>query len=192
QWFYLGVPLIEQIPSGINFVVGTYVIVELAEVGNEGVMYGLLTTVSNLPGTFGTMIMNILDGQLSYTADNIPDDTPEIRNGVAYSYLISYAFIITGCFWVLLLPPQKEQVAELKKNGGRQPHVAASIFYTLFVIMCVSITSNLMTMFESTKCAILAGGDGCPDDMPKGYLAGIFVPSGIVGLAILYKVFIAK
>ncbi|EQC27910.1 hypothetical protein SDRG_14331 [Saprolegnia diclina VS20] len=46
QWFYLGVPVLENIPTGINFVVGTYVIVELAEVGNEGVMYGLLTTHS--------------------------------------------------------------------------------------------------------------------------------------------------
>ncbi|RHY23619.1 hypothetical protein DYB25_007659, partial [Aphanomyces astaci] len=48
QWFYLGIPLTEQFPLGIQFVVSTYVIVELAGDGNEGLMYGLLTTVANL------------------------------------------------------------------------------------------------------------------------------------------------
>ncbi|KDO20390.1 hypothetical protein SPRG_13772 [Saprolegnia parasitica CBS 223.65] len=193
QWFYLGVPLIETVPSGINFVVGTYVIVELAEVGNEGVMYGLLTTVSNLPGTFGTILTNMINGQLNYGKDLIHDDAPETRNQVAYSYIISYSFVVVGCLWVFLLPPQRAAVAELKKNGGSYPKVAALIFVGLFMVLVTSITGSMMSMFETTNCFILAGGDDdCPEGTPQTYLAIIFVPGAIAALGAAYKLFLAK
>ncbi|KDO17581.1 hypothetical protein SPRG_17034 [Saprolegnia parasitica CBS 223.65] len=193
QWFYLGVPLMETIPVGINFIVGTYVIVELAEVGNEGVMYGLLTTISNLPSTFGTIITNVVDSQLNYSKKLIFDDAPETRTAVAYSYIISYSCMVLGCLWVFLLPPQRAAVAELKKNGGSHPKVAALIFVTLFVVLVTSITGSLMSMFPSTSCFLLAGGKvPCPEGTPHTYLAIIFVPGAIVALFAAYKLFIAK
>ncbi|EQC32772.1 hypothetical protein SDRG_09744, partial [Saprolegnia diclina VS20] len=193
QWFYLGVPLIETVPSGINFVVGTYVIVELAEVGNEGVMYGLLTTVSNLPGTFGTILTNMIDGQLNYGKKLIKADAPETRTQVAYSYVISYTFVVVGCLWVFLLPPQRAAVAELKKNGGSYPKVAALIFVGLFIILVTSITGSLMSMFKSTSCFRIAGGrEPCPEGTPQTYLAIIFVPGVIAALFAAYKLFVAK
>ncbi|KDO25797.1 hypothetical protein SPRG_08740 [Saprolegnia parasitica CBS 223.65] len=182
QWFYLGVPLLEQIPLGINFVVGTYVIVELAEPGSEGVMYGLLTTISNLPGTFGTLVSNVICAQLAFSKALIKEDAPVTRDAVAYSYYIQYASIAIGCFAVVLLPSQKAAVAELKKNGGSQPRIAAFIFFTLFTTLCVAVTGSLSSMYESTNCLLLAGGEGC-EVAPSGtYLLGIFVP---VGLALL-------
>ncbi|KDO18123.1 hypothetical protein SPRG_16500 [Saprolegnia parasitica CBS 223.65] len=173
QWFYLGVPIMENIPIGINFVIGTYVIVELAEAGSEGVMYGLLTTVTNLPSTFGAMITNIIDGQFKYNVALIKQDADETRVQVAYTYLISYLFCIVGCSLVCLLPPQKAAVAELKKHGGRHPVVATS-------------------MFESTRCLPLAGGRGCPEGTSHTYLLGIFVPSAVALVAILYTAFVHK
>ncbi|KDO20381.1 hypothetical protein SPRG_21336 [Saprolegnia parasitica CBS 223.65] len=184
QWFYLGVPVLENIPTGINFVVGTYVIVELAESGNEGVMYGLLTTISNLPSTFGSMITNIIDGSLDYNKKLIKADAPETRDQVAYSYFVAYGSVLLGCFCVFLLPNQKAAVAELKKNGGSQPKVAAAIFFILFAVLCTSITGNLSSMFESTRCMRLAGGAGCKEAPPSAYLAGIFVPVGLAALLI--------
>ncbi|OQR89465.1 folate-Biopterin Transporter (FBT) family [Achlya hypogyna] len=190
QWFYLGVPVLEQIPIGINFVVGTYVIVELAEPGNEGVMYGLLTTVSNLPGTFGTLVMNVIDAQFDYNKALIKTDTPAVRHSVAYSYLVAYGSVIIGCFWVFLLPSQKAAVAELKKHGGSYPKVATFIFFALFTILCTSVTGNLSSMFESTRCLKLAGGNGCKVE-PTSYLAGIFVPVGLA-LLLIAKVALTK
>ncbi|EQC27915.1 hypothetical protein SDRG_14336 [Saprolegnia diclina VS20] len=190
QWFYLGVPLIEVVPSGINFVVGTYVIVELAEVGNEGVMYGLLTTVANMPGTFGTLLTNIIDSQLNYSVKLIQKDAPETRTAVAYSYIISYACAVLGCLWVFLLPPQRAAVAELKKNGGSHPKVAALIFFGLFMVLLTSITGSLMSMFKSTSCFRIAGGrEPCPEDAPQTYIAIILVPGAIVACATLYKLY---
>ncbi|KAF0686849.1 Aste57867_21377 [Aphanomyces stellatus] len=161
QWFYLGVPLAENIPSGIQFVVGMFVIVELAEVGNEGLVYGLLTTISNLPGTFGIMITNVYCAHFKVGRLDIKADTPDVRSDVATTYAISYGTTIIACLWVFLLPPQKEAVAHLKKHGGDYPITGALVIGTIWVIFCLSFTSTMLSMFESTQCLLLAGGRGC-------------------------------
>ncbi|ETN00095.1 hypothetical protein PPTG_24310 [Phytophthora nicotianae INRA-310] len=56
QWFWLGTPILEELPQAMNFLVSTFVVVELAELGNEAAVYGLLTTVSNLSSPFASCI----------------------------------------------------------------------------------------------------------------------------------------
>ncbi|RHY95903.1 hypothetical protein DYB31_016513 [Aphanomyces astaci] len=161
QWFYLGIPLTEQFPLGIQFVVSTYVIVELAGDGNEGLMYGLLTTVANLPSVFGSMITNVYSTQLKVTKADIETDTAEVRNDAAYSFLVVYATTIIACCWTVILPPQKAAVKEMLQHGGKYPIIGALIIVVTFGILCISVTSIMMTMFESTSCYLLAGGSGC-------------------------------
>ncbi|OQR84437.1 folate-Biopterin Transporter (FBT) family [Achlya hypogyna] len=187
QWFFLGVPLTTQLPAGINFVVGTYVIVELAEVGNEGIMYGLLTTITNLPGVFGPMLTNVINSQFAVGKDLIELDSPETRDQVAYTYMIRYASTIIGCLCVFLLPNQKAAVAHLKATGGSYPRVAGVIFYGFFAILATSITGTMCSMFESTNCLMLAGGEGCEESPSQLYLLGIFVPCGLALAAIVFK-----
>ncbi|EQC39547.1 hypothetical protein SDRG_02983 [Saprolegnia diclina VS20] len=189
QWFYLGVPLSEQLPAGINFVVGTFVIVELAEEGSEGIMYGLLTTITNLPGVFGPMITNVIDANFDVRSEDIKGDLPYTRTQVAYTYIIAYSATVIGCLWVCILPNQKAAVMELKKHGGSYPKVAAFIFYAFFVILATSITGTMTSMFDSTNCLKLAGGDGCPDGTSQLYLLGIFVPAvvALIAIAFVYK-----
>jgi len=161
QWFYLGVPLAEQLPYGVQFIVTTFVIVELAEDGNEGIMYGLLTTVSNLPGSFGPPLANIICRNFDVKSEDILTDTPYVRNQVAYTYLIYYATTVIACCFVFLLPKQKEHVQELKNHGGKYPIVGGSIIIMSFFVLVFSITTSLMSMYESTSCYIIAGGSGC-------------------------------
>ncbi|KDO19564.1 hypothetical protein SPRG_15145 [Saprolegnia parasitica CBS 223.65] len=192
QWFYLGVPLTEQLPAGIGFVIGTFVIVELAEPGNEGVMYGLLTTITNLPGVFGPMITNVVCGQFDVSKADIKTDTDHVRSQVAYTYIFAYSMTVIGCLWVFLLPNQKAAVMELKKTGGSYPRVAVFIFYAFFAILATSITGTMASMFESTGCTKIAGGKGCPEGTSQLYLLGIFVPCGLALLAIAAKAFYAR
>ncbi|ETV92952.1 hypothetical protein H310_12949 [Aphanomyces invadans] len=161
QWFYLGIPLTEYIPLGIQFVVTTFVIVELAGDGNEGLTYGLLTTVGNLPSVFGTMITNVYSTQLRVAKADIKTDTPEVRRDAAYSYMIVYATTIIACCWTIILPPQKAAVKELLLKGGKYPMLGAAMIVAMFSILCLSVTSTLLSMFESTQCYLLAGGSGC-------------------------------
>ncbi|KAG9414813.1 hypothetical protein AC1031_008228 [Aphanomyces cochlioides] len=161
QWFYLGVPLAEQLPLSIQFIITTFAIVEIADVGNEGIMYGLLTTCSNLPSVFGSMITNIYCDQFKVTEDDIDTDTHEIRNQVAYTYIIAYSATVFACCLVFLFPSQKKMLQEWKKDGGKYPIIGAVALIGGFAILVTSITSNILTMFQKTKCLRFAGGHGC-------------------------------
>ncbi|CAK4184783.1 unnamed protein product [Aphanomyces euteiches] len=161
QWFYLGVPLTEQLPLGMQFVVGAYVIVELAEEGNEGVIYGLLATIGNLPATFGTIVTNVYSAHLHITEDDISSDSSEARHDAMVSYVIVYCSMIVACVTTLLLPKQKQFVHDLKRTGGESALVGGFVLLACFAILVVSITGSLLSMFESTSCYLLAGGTGC-------------------------------
>ncbi|RHY22680.1 hypothetical protein DYB32_009428, partial [Aphanomyces invadans] len=56
QWFYTGVALADNVPGGVRFIVATYCAVEIADIGNEGATYGLVTTVSNLASPFASVL----------------------------------------------------------------------------------------------------------------------------------------
>ena len=94
-YFYLGETVLVEVPYAANFVVSTFVIVEMAEEGNEGLVYGLLTTTANLGPPVARAIGNQLFGlfrpSLSNSANYIAD-TPSFRATVASSFALSYAF----------------------------------------------------------------------------------------------------
>ncbi|KAE8974742.1 hypothetical protein PR001_g25907 [Phytophthora rubi] len=48
QWYCLGVPLLEQVPTNIGFIVSNYCMVEIMEEGTEAAFYGLVVAASSL------------------------------------------------------------------------------------------------------------------------------------------------
>eukprot|EP00913_Durusdinium_trenchii_P015753 g14804.t1 len=111
QYFYLGEQILDDIPAAANFVVGTFIIVEMADQGNEGLTYGLFTTVSNLGSPFsraiGNQIFGLFQPNLSDSA-NYKLDTMQFRHTVAASFLLSYAFSFASFLLLVLLPSQKQ------------------------------------------------------------------------------------
>ncbi|KAF0691873.1 Aste57867_16979 [Aphanomyces stellatus] len=162
QWFYLGVPLVEYVPNAVQFIITTFAIVEVADVGNEGMIYGLLTTCSNMASPFGTMITNVISDQFRITADDIARDDDDARNQVASSYAIYYAFTILASCLVVFYPNQKKMLQEWKREGGKYPLVGACALIFGFATLATGVTSNLLSMFQTTKCMRFAGGHGCP------------------------------
>ncbi|OQS00731.1 folate-Biopterin Transporter (FBT) family [Achlya hypogyna] len=161
QWFYIGVPLAENLPYAMQFIVTTFVIVELAEVGNEGVVYGLLTTVSNLPAAFGPVVANVVYGSFDVSSEAIALDSHHTRNQVAATYVIYYATTVLACFCVVLLPSQKDALHELQASGGLFPRVGGAVLGFCCVVLIYSIVASLLSMFEATMCTVIAGGKGC-------------------------------
>ncbi|KAF0715209.1 Aste57867_3511 [Aphanomyces stellatus] len=163
QWFYTGVALADNIPGGIRFIVATFVAVELADKGNEGATYGLISTVNNLSGPFASIFYKYIDSYFKVKQNDIKSDTLEVRWDVTYTYLISYGCKIGSLLWLFLLPPQKKQIQELKQRGGKSK-VAGVILITLFVFaLSFSVATSIMSIYPSTKCYRIAGGDGVLD-----------------------------
>ncbi|EQC42608.1 hypothetical protein SDRG_00337 [Saprolegnia diclina VS20] len=160
QWFYTGVILADNVPGGVRFIVATYCAVEIADVGNEGATYGLVTTISNLASPFASVIYKYINSFFLVSVDNIKTDTPEIRWEVAYCYIISYSCKVAALFWLWMLPPQKAAMQELKKRGGKSKLAGAILIFMFFGALSFSMTSNIMAIFPSTKCYRIAGGKG--------------------------------
>lgn len=164
QYFYLGESILDEIPAAANFVVGTYIIVEMADVGNEGLTYGLLTTISNLGSPFSRAVGNQIFGAFKHNLSdrqNYVDDTPEFRNAVAYSFAMSYGFSFLALGFLFLLPTQKEMAQERKATWGKSDKYAYITCGLLFVALSYSLSVNFLAMFPATMCLKFAGGQGC-------------------------------
>ncbi|POM71280.1 Hypothetical protein PHPALM_12170 [Phytophthora palmivora] len=161
QWFWLGPPIAVQLPYGVGWIISTFCVVELAQIGNEAAVYGLVTTVSNVAQPFATSITLAIDGPFNVTNERVQADTHSVRADITYTIIIMYAMTIFSWVFLFLLPPQKAETQALVRKGGHSKLIGGvTAFYLIFAIFW-SIMTNIMAMFDSTSCLIIAGGTGC-------------------------------
>ncbi|GMF59694.1 unnamed protein product [Phytophthora fragariaefolia] len=161
QWFWLGPPIAVQIPSGVAWIIALFVTVEIAGVGNEGAVYGLMTTVGNLATPFGTTLTLLIDGPFNITNDRVKEDDHSIRSDITYTIIISYAMTAFSWCFLVLLPRQKKETQELARTGGSSKLLGGiTIGYLTFALIW-SLMANTLAIFESTSCLVIAGGKGC-------------------------------
>lgn len=163
QWFWLGGPLLENVPFNVGYVISTYAAMEIidANAGNEAAVYGLISTVSTLAMPFSTVLYKNVDANFDVTSADLAIDDTHVRTQVSYVYLIAYAFKLFSLVFVLLLPRQKAETQELKRTGGSSKLFAnLTIAYLVFSFFW-SLMTNLMTFSSATSCLKIAGGTGC-------------------------------
>ncbi|CAH0520214.1 unnamed protein product [Peronospora belbahrii] len=160
QWFWLCLPIAVQIPFGVSLI-SSFVIVELAGIGNEGVVYGLITMVSNLSSPFATAMTVVIDQPFSLTTERIQADDKSIRMDITYAVVIMYAMTAFSWVFLVFLPRQKEEMQELLRTGGSSKILGAiTVAYLTFAFVW-SLMVNIMAIFDSTSCLVIAGGKGC-------------------------------
>uniref|UniRef100_A0AAV1VBS6 Uncharacterized protein n=1 Tax=Peronospora matthiolae TaxID=2874970 RepID=A0AAV1VBS6_9STRA len=158
QWFWLGVSIVEAVPDAVGFIISTYVVVELAGHGNEGAIYGLLTTVSNLGGPFALTLTKNVNAAFKVYNEDILNDTEEVRRDVTITILISYVMKLLALLFLPLLPRQKAEAQALKKSGGSSRRMGALTITYLLVALVWAILTNLLGIFKSTRCWVITGG----------------------------------
>ncbi|KAE8883506.1 hypothetical protein PF004_g30 [Phytophthora fragariae] len=161
QWFYLGGPQLAAIPEGMRSVVAGFVTVEIAEPGFEGATYALLTTVHNLAWPFAQSVTNLVDANFDVSDASIASDTPHVRWQVAYCLFIAGSVQLFGLVTLVLLPNQKKQAQELKRNGGSSRLAARVAIIGIVATLTWATTTNILAIHSSTACLIIAGGQGC-------------------------------
>ncbi|ETV90198.1 hypothetical protein H310_14964 [Aphanomyces invadans] len=147
----------------------------IADIGNEGATYGLVTTVSNLASPFASVLYKYIDSYFMLSQDDLMSDTIAVRWDVTYSYFISYGCKLAALAWLWMLPPQRQQMQELKKKGGKSPLAGILLIVIFTSCLAFSVTSSIMSIYPSTKCYRIAGGNGkldpktgkCPAVMAK-------------------------
>lgn len=162
QWFWLGIPVLETIPRGINFILSMYVVVELVKVGQEGAIYGLLSTVSNLAEPFAKTISKNLNAPFNIDNDSIQNDSIELRWAVTKTLILMYSAKIVSLFFLPLLPAQKRETQELRlRRDLDSPTMGFLTIFYLAAAFIYTIVANMLSIIPYTSCTILAGGSGC-------------------------------
>ena len=111
--------MLYEVPSAANFVVATFIIVEMADEGNEGMVYGLLTTTANLGEPFGNAISNQLFGLFT---PSLSDSSNYISDAITFRAVVSLSFVVSYCMSFLsllalpLLPDQKAEAQRRKRE----------------------------------------------------------------------------
>ncbi|CEG48146.1 Major facilitator superfamily domain, general substrate transporter [Plasmopara halstedii] len=158
QWFWLGVPMIEYLPDGIRFIIATYVVVELAEPGLEGALYGLLTATTNLTTPFGRSMAKLVNAQFHVWLNDIQADTTVVRRDVTITIWICYCMKLLSLAFLPLLPRQKAETQELKRTGGSSRMMGfITVGYLAFAIIWATLV-NVLSMYTSTMCWKITGG----------------------------------
>jgi hypothetical protein len=161
QWFWLGPPIAVQLPAGVGWMIGNFVIVELAGEGNEGAMYGLVTTVFNVASPFATTLTLVMDNPFNLTTARIQEDDHSVRMDITYVVIIMYCCTMFAWVFLFLLPPQKEATQELLRKGGSSRLIGGITVFIVCFALVWSVMTNIMAIFDSTACLVIAGGSGC-------------------------------
>ena len=163
QYFYLGETVVVMVPAAARFMVTTFVVVEVAKDGQEGMTYSLLTMLHNLGGPMARAFSNQIFAWFDGLSDvnNYHQDTSSFRNTVAYSYALSYGCSIGALALLPLLPSQKAETHARLEHGPR------SVWYGRIAVVLVvcswiyAVTLNILAMAPAYSCLRIIGGSGC-------------------------------
>ncbi|KAG7398858.1 hypothetical protein PHYBOEH_010182 [Phytophthora boehmeriae] len=161
QWFWLGLPVATSVPTYVNYLIGTFIAVELVGEGQEGAMFGLLTNVANLSRPVATALTNIVDSSWGITNERVQVDDYSVRRDITETVLLMYAMTAVSLLFVFLLPKQKRETQELKRSGGSSKLLGAVTVGYLAIALLWCLLMNLFVMLPSTSCLVAVGGDGC-------------------------------
>ncbi|KAF1772622.1 Major facilitator superfamily domain [Phytophthora cactorum] len=152
-------PIALNVPAGISFLISTFVTVELVGEGHEGAMYGLITTVANLAAPFAATLTKIVDNRLwNLSNERVQVDDCTVRRDMTEAVLFMYGMSVVSWFFLFRLPRQKPETQELKRRGGSSALLGALTVGYFFVALVWSVTTNIMGIFPSTSCLVIAGG----------------------------------
>ncbi|TMW62531.1 hypothetical protein Poli38472_005149 [Pythium oligandrum] len=161
QWFWLGGPLLENLPSSVGYVVSTFAAMEIIDLGNEASVYGLISTVSTMASPFSTVLTKNVDANFDIDYLSLQRDDSHARTQVTYAYLVAYAFKLFSLVFLVWLPPQKKETQERKRLGGSSKFFGIVTIAYLVFAFCWSLMTNVMSFSSKTSCLKIAGGDGC-------------------------------
>lgn len=161
QWFWLGVPLMENIPYAATRYVGALFAFEIETDGFDATLFGLAVTAQQVGTPFGTVLSKNVNSYLDIEREYIEKDDHHARSQATIAYVIAYAINVVAVVFVLLIPRQKEHLHQLQRKGVKSKLWGTATLAVLSFALVWSLMTNILSLFDSTKCLRIAGGSGC-------------------------------
>ncbi|KAG6579937.1 Acetylornithine aminotransferase [Phytophthora cinnamomi] len=160
--FWLGVPLVGEVPFAAADYVDQLLILEIGnQKGFEATLLGLGVTTESVGTPFATVITKSVDGYFDIERTFIEQDTHYVRSQVTYTYLIAYAFNLLSIAAVFWLPKQKDEVHEMQQRNRKSKFWGIVTMSYLIFSLAWTLMTNILSLFDSTSCLRIAGGSGC-------------------------------
>jgi len=161
QWFWIGLPVMEAIPSALDFTISTVVLAEVVEPSAHASMSGLVTSVSFLAGPLGLAVSKYVDAQFDVTNQDIMADTTHVRAHIMATFFIAYGMQLVSLLWLFALPKTTNAARELKVRSGGSAARGVVLLALLAVTLPFVVLAHTLSMYEPTACQALFGGKGC-------------------------------
>eukprot|EP01135_Chromosphaera_perkinsii_P008819 Nk52_evm14s1485 gene=Nk52_evmTU14s1485 len=161
SWLYVVLSATNQLPYGMNFIVSSFFMVEIAAPGHEALVFGLFSTVHNICIPLATVLSNQLMSAFdNLSNDDIKADTNDFRESWSY-YQLAVTGIMMMCLVVMpLFPRQKEEARALARKSSNR-FLAISVLILCILALIYATVCTILTIVPSTQCMTFIGGGGC-------------------------------
>ncbi|KAF0714572.1 Aste57867_3807 [Aphanomyces stellatus] len=161
QYILSPIQMLEAVPSACIFLFGGFLLVEIPDVGNEALVFALMTSCQNLANPLSTVLAKTVDSFFMARLSDIQRDDTTVRWQVTYSFVAAAAFKLFSLVFLVLMPRQKAYVQILKRTGSLSRVAAATVLVVFFSGYIYNLTTNILSVIPSTSCLRIAGGKGC-------------------------------
>jgi len=170
QYFYLGEDIVSSIPNAMLQLVSNLMIIELAEPGREGLCFGLIGTLQQSALPFATVISNQVYGLFTPKLSSLENyilDTPEFRETVAWSYVLTYATSFFALGLLPMIPWQKAEAHRRKNEWKNNSFMATLVLVIPALCLLYGVIVLILTSQPETACLRWVGGQGCEHDSER-------------------------
>lgn len=161
QWFWLGLPVLDALPSGIDFVILNVLMGEIADPSSAPMMRSLVEAVSFISPPVGLAVTKFIDRSFEIGNQDLMRDTTKVRLHATITFIIAYAAQGFSLLWILALPRYNPVSREWKIRHGTSKTNAIILVTCLSLCFVWSIVVHVLSVNDSTKCMDFAGGNGC-------------------------------
>ncbi|KAL4157683.1 hypothetical protein PRNP1_006700 [Phytophthora ramorum] len=152
--FWIGLPVMEAIPSALDYTISTAVLSEVADPNAHTTTSSLVTSVSFLAGPLGLAVSKCIDAQFDVTNEDVMTDTTPVREQIMATFFIAYGMQLASLLWLFALPKHEKDARELKLRDSTSAVRGAGL---LILLSAKSATRGSSAFTLGVRADIVSG-----------------------------------
>ncbi|KAL4157685.1 hypothetical protein PRNP1_006702 [Phytophthora ramorum] len=149
QWFWIGLPVMEAIPSALDYTISTAVLSEVADPNAHTTTSSLVTSVSFLAGPLGLAVSKCIDAQFDVTNEDVMTDTTPVREQIMATFFIAYGMQLASLLWLFALPKHEKDARELKLRDSTSAVRGAGLLILLSASLLLVVAVHSLSVVRA-------------------------------------------
>lgn len=161
QWFWIGLPVMEAIPSALDYVILTELLAELAEPDMQLLGAAVVSAVATVGGALGLALSKHVGARFDVSNAAVMRDSPSVRAQLSAVFLLAYAAQAAAVASVAALPRHAADARERRKR--REPSTPRALALAALLLFggALAAAVHALSVADATACLAIAAGTGC-------------------------------